>query len=48
MPASAKSFAQVDWSQTTAYGLGLNGFYLNLKGRERDGIVIEAERVALL
>jgi len=29
----------IDWSQTQAYGLGLNGLYLNLKGRERDGIV---------
>jgi predicted AlkP superfamily phosphohydrolase/phosphomutase len=28
-----------DWSRTTAYGLGINGLYLNLKGRERDGIV---------
>ena len=28
-----------DWSQTRAYGLGINGLYLNLKGRERDGIV---------
>ena len=38
----------VDWSQTKAYGLGLNGLYLNLKGRERDGIVTPAERSALL
>jgi hypothetical protein len=29
----------VDWSQTRAYGLGINGLYLNMKGRERDGIV---------
>ena len=29
----------VDWPNTTAYGLGINGLYLNLKGRERDGIV---------
>lgn len=28
-----------DWSKTIAYGLGINGLYLNLKGRERDGIV---------
>jgi predicted AlkP superfamily phosphohydrolase/phosphomutase len=28
-----------DWSVTTAYGLGINGLYLNLKGRERDGFV---------
>ena len=29
----------VDWSKTKAYGLGINGLYLNLRGRERDGIV---------
>ncbi|PYV18662.1 MAG: hypothetical protein DMG07_03410 [Acidobacteria bacterium] len=29
----------VDWSRTRAYGLGLNGLYLNLRGREREGIV---------
>jgi predicted AlkP superfamily phosphohydrolase/phosphomutase len=29
----------VDWSKTVAYGLGINGLYVNLKGRERDGIV---------
>ena len=34
-----EAFANVDWSRTRAYGLGLNGLYLNLKGRERDGIV---------
>ncbi len=28
-----------DWSRTQAYGLGINGLYLNLKGREADGIV---------
>ena len=29
----------MDWSQTRAYGLGLNGLYVNLRGREREGIV---------
>ena len=29
----------VDWSQTKAYALGLNGLYVNLKGREKEGIV---------
>jgi len=32
-------FVNVDWRRTRAYGLGLNGLYLNLKGRERNGIV---------
>ena len=39
----------VDWSKTYAYAMGLGGIYLNLRGRERDGILDdgsgEAERV---
>ena len=39
-PARATSvLTNADWSGTQAYGLGINGLYLNLKGRERDGIV---------
>jgi predicted AlkP superfamily phosphohydrolase/phosphomutase len=34
-----QAFANVDWAHTRAYGLGLNGLYLNLRGREREGIV---------
>ena len=30
-------FDQVDWSKTKAFGLGINGLYLNLKDRERYG-----------
>ena len=38
--ADAKSILyDVDWSRTRAYGLGINSLYLNLRGRERDGIV---------
>lgn len=32
-------FSGADWSRTRAYGLGLNALYLNMRGRERDGIV---------
>lgn len=32
-------FANVDWSRTQAYALGLNGLYVNLRGREHRGIV---------
>ena len=42
------NFAAVDWSRTYAYAVGLGGIYLNLKRREREGILeegIEAERV---
>jgi predicted AlkP superfamily phosphohydrolase/phosphomutase len=30
---------QVDWSRTQAYALGLGSIYLNLRGREAEGIV---------
>src|SRR5438874_3765268 len=36
---STEPLAGVDWSQTRAYGLGLNGLYVNLRGRERNGAV---------
>ena len=41
-------FANVDWAHTRAYGVGINALYINLKGRERDGIVPEEKRKALL
>jgi len=38
----------VDWSETRAYALGLSGLYVNLEGREANGIVPPAERNALI
>lgn len=38
-PDSSEPLANVDWSQTRAYGIGLNGLYVNLRGRDRYGIV---------
>jgi len=32
-------FENTDWSRTKAYGLGLNGLYINLKGREKLGVI---------
>lgn len=32
-----------DWKRTRAYGLGINGLYLNLKGREPEGVVEPGE-----
>jgi predicted AlkP superfamily phosphohydrolase/phosphomutase len=43
----AASFEDIDWSATRAYGLGLNGLYLNLRGRESTGIVDPGSREAL-
>ena len=42
------AFADVDWTKTKAYGIGLNGLYLNLRGREKNGIIEENERAVLL
>jgi predicted AlkP superfamily phosphohydrolase/phosphomutase len=33
------SHLDIDWSRTLAYGMGFNGLYLNLRGREASGIV---------
>jgi predicted AlkP superfamily phosphohydrolase/phosphomutase len=33
-------FAGVDWSRTKAYAMGLGSIYVNLAGREREGIVL--------
>ncbi len=38
----------VDWSRTKAYALGTGQIYLNLRGRERDGIVASEEVPELL
>ena len=38
-PNASSILRDVDWARTRAYGLGINGLYLNLRGRERDGIV---------
>jgi predicted AlkP superfamily phosphohydrolase/phosphomutase len=38
-PDNNEPLANVDWSKTRAYGLGLNGLYLNMHAREREGIV---------
>lgn len=36
---SGRYFKGVDWSRTRAYTMGLGGMYLNIKGREAQGIV---------
>jgi predicted AlkP superfamily phosphohydrolase/phosphomutase len=41
-------FGNVDWTRTRAYALGLNGLYVNLKGREKDGSVDPGTRDGLL
>ena len=46
--AGGATFDDIDWSATRAYGLGLNGLYVNLRGRESSGIVDPADRDALV
>ena len=33
----------IDWSATKAYSVGLSGVYVNVRGRERDGVVAAGE-----
>lgn len=40
---SGSIFSLVDWDNTKVFGLGFNGIYLNLKGREQHGIVDKAD-----
>ncbi len=46
--AATGSFSDIDWHRTRAYGIGFQSLYLNLQGREPNGIVQPAERPALL
>jgi predicted AlkP superfamily phosphohydrolase/phosphomutase len=48
LPAGRELLTNVDWTRTRAYGFGLNGLYVNLQGREKDGIVPPSERETLL
>ncbi|MBI1786695.1 MAG: alkaline phosphatase family protein [Acidobacteria bacterium] len=41
-------FKGVDWSRTKAYTLGLGGLYLNIKGREAEGVVAPGEEAEAL
>jgi len=41
-------FQNVDWSSTKAYGVGFNGLYVNLDGREAQGIVNDSDKQELL
>jgi predicted AlkP superfamily phosphohydrolase/phosphomutase len=45
---SAEWLRDVDWSATRAYALGLAGIFLNVKGREGEGIVEPGEEAQAL
>jgi predicted AlkP superfamily phosphohydrolase/phosphomutase len=44
---SAEYFEGIDWARTRAYTFGLGGLYLNLRGREAQGIVDPQDTAAL-
>lgn len=44
---SGEYFDGIDWSRTRAYTFGLGGLYLNLRGRESQGIVDTSDAEAL-
>jgi predicted AlkP superfamily phosphohydrolase/phosphomutase len=41
-------FGNVDWSRTRAYGVGLNGLYLNVRDREMSGTVAPGDREGVM
>jgi len=45
---SGKFYADVDWGKTRVYGQGLNGIYINLKGREKYGTVTPGKEAEAL
>jgi predicted AlkP superfamily phosphohydrolase/phosphomutase len=47
-PRSEEWFKDVDWTRTRAYALGLGGLYLNLRGRESQGVVAAGEEARRL
>jgi hypothetical protein len=46
-PTDAVVADTADWKRSKAYSVGFNGIYLNVAGREANGIVSQAERHAL-
>ena len=47
-PGDDSTLANLDWGATQAYALGLNGLYLNRRGRELHGIVEHGRQSAAL
>jgi predicted AlkP superfamily phosphohydrolase/phosphomutase len=46
---SGGTFASIDWKRTKAYAMGLNAMYVNVAGREKNGVVAPgAERDAMV
>jgi len=43
-PEELKYFNRVDWNRTSAYAVGLNGLYINQRGREIEGSVAPGKK----
>ncbi len=41
-------FSNVNWTRTQAYAVGLNGIYINLRGRDVNGSVPQSDRARLI
>ena len=46
--AEMKHLTAIDWSQTKAFAIGLAGIFLNIKGRESEGVVDPGEEASQL
>jgi len=47
-PSRVEWLIGVDWSRTRAFGMGINGLYVNQRGREAQGIVSPGEETQAL
>jgi len=47
-PENVEWLLGIDWSQTRAYGIGINALYVNMEGREAQGIVPAREAEELI
>jgi predicted AlkP superfamily phosphohydrolase/phosphomutase len=47
-PDASEWYRNVDWSRTRAYAFGIGGIYLNVAGREAEGIVQPGEEARAL
>ncbi|MCA9243758.1 MAG: alkaline phosphatase family protein [Phycisphaerales bacterium] len=45
---SRLKFDDINWGATRAYGVGINGLYINVAGREKNGIVDPKDKRALM
>lgn len=46
--ANTEGLEGIDWSRTQAYAVGLNALYLNLEGREKEGVVTKDNHERIL